>query len=205
MIRNVVFDIGQVLISFEWRLFLERILGGKTAQAVYKATWENPAWNELDTALRPFESITADFVKAAPEYEEHILTAIRRMGECAVKMPYTDELLKLLRANGKSVYYLSNYFEYLKDANPDALDFTRNMDGGIFSFEVHCAKPDPRIYRLLCEKYGIIPQESVFVDDRRENIACASALGFSTVLFVGRESISDVLAAAECSPLTETL
>lgn len=198
MIKNVIFDIGQVLIRFEWKEYLRKLFPEGTAETVYKATFENSAWKDMDTGTVSIESVVKKFIESAPEYKGYITTAVERMGECAEKLPYSIPLIKAIKAKGINVYYLSNYSRYLKSANEDVLDFIGSMDGGLFSFEVNCTKPDERIYQLLCQKYGILPEESVFVDDRPENVNAASRIGFKTVLFKGEVSIPEVLDAACC-------
>ena len=58
------------------------------------------------------------------------------------------------------------------------------MDGGIMSYTVHLAKPDPAIYRLACERLGVAPEQVVFLDDIGGNLKPARALGMATIKVV---------------------
>ena len=84
------------------------------------------------------------------------------------------------RSRGYCVYYLSNIPE-------DVLDFLTErdlkglFDGGVASCEVHINKPDPRIYKALLAKYQLKAGESVFIDDRLENVQAAFRLGFAGI------------------------
>ena len=62
------------------------------------------------------------------------------------------------------------------------MGFLEEFDGGIFSYEVRCIKPEEKIYRLLLEKYDIVPERAVFFDDRRVNTEAASRLGIRSVV-----------------------
>ena len=91
-----------------------------------------------------------------------------------------DAGLITLKSRGYCVYYLSNIPE-------DVLDFLTErdlkglFDGGVASCEVHINKPDPRIYKALLDKYQLKAGESVFIDDRLENVQAAFRLGFAGI------------------------
>ena len=71
-------------------------------------------------------------------------------------------------------------------AAPDALRFTRLMDGGIFSCHEKLVKPDAAIYELLCERYGIDKSDAVFIDDSPKNVAGAEKAGIRAILYTGQ-------------------
>ena len=112
MIKNVIFDIGRVMIEFEWEAFLCKLFDPETAKIVSDAMWGMPAWDELDRNVRPFDEVTALFIANAPDYADQIREAIRRMEECPRMMPYAVSWADELKAKGYGVYYLSNYFPY---------------------------------------------------------------------------------------------
>ena len=63
------------------------------------------------------------------------------------------------------------------------------MDGGVFSFECHLIKPDKEIYQYLIDKYDLIPDECVFIDDMQHNLDTAGVLGINTILFDEYENV----------------
>ena len=97
----------------------------------------------------------------------HILRPRRKM----------QELVQKLKAHGYCVYYLSNIPEDVLALLMER-DFQGLFDGGVASCEVHINKPDPRIYQALLDKYGLKASESVFIDDRQDNVQAAFELGF---------------------------
>ena len=187
MMKAVIFDIGAVLIRFEWRDFLHRLFGEKTGDAVYDATWGTEAWRQLDSDALPRDEILRLFTGNAPEYAAEITEAMHRVDECAEKQPYAIPWVDELKQMGLQVYYLSNYFPYLLWKKPQVLDFIPHMDGGVFSWQEKITKPDPEIFRRLLNRYGLAAEECVFVDDSPVNTAAAAALGMQAFQFVSYE------------------
>ena len=89
-------------------------------------------------------------------------------------------LVAQLKQRGYCVYYLSNIPEDVLDLLMHR-DFEGLFDGGVASCEVHINKPDPRIYKAMLDKYQLKAGESVFIDDRLENVQAAFRLGFAGI------------------------
>ena len=183
MIKNVIFDIGRVMIEFNWEKFLCGLFDPETAKIVSDAMWGTAAWDELDRNVLPMEDVIKLFIANAPDCEPQICEAMRRLGDCAKMMPYAIGWVEELKARGYRVFYLSNYFPYLMQARPDVLEFTKHMDGGVFSWQEKLIKPDPAIFRRFCEKFSLDPRECLFTDDRAENIDGAISVGMHAILF----------------------
>ena len=103
--------------------------------------------------------------------------------KCVYLFPYTLKLIQFFRKNGYRILFLSNYSEYLYEKTKGTLSFIETFDGGVFSFEETCIKPDKLIYERLLEKYHIAPEEALFFDDREENVRAAEELGIHGILF----------------------
>lgn len=196
MIRNIVFDIGHVLIGFDWRSYLRTRFDEKTSQAVGAAIWGSGHWPELDRAVLSVEEILDLFISKRPDYEKEIRQAFEEVGDCVTKRDWPVPLVEELKEKGYKVYFLSNYSEHVMNANRGALDFIGHMDGGVFSCDVHMIKPDPGIYRALLEKYDLRPEECIFIDDVPANIAAARKLGFKGIVFRNYEQMRTDLGKA---------
>lgn len=183
---NVVFDIGAVLVDFDWDSFVGQMFDTTTADAVTRAMWHNPDWSEFDKALLTDEEILKKFIAKEPDYEKEIRLTFARLGSCPKRKEETIPLIERLKAAGNRVYFLSNYFEYLMHVAPEVLDFIPYMDGGVFSCFVHEIKPCPAIFNILCEKYMFSPSDAVFIDDSAKNIEGAKACGFHTIHYTGQ-------------------
>ncbi len=183
MIRNIVFDIGMVLIGFEPFDWLKSMFDAETADRIAYAVYGTGHWEELDKAILSEEEILELFIAEAPDLRAGITEAFDRVGECVKKKNWPVPLIDLLKENGYSVYFLSNMSEHVINSNHDAFAFTEHMDGGIWSCDVHMIKPDPGIYKCLFDKYGLIPEECLFIDDNPPNIAMAKKLGMKGIVF----------------------
>lgn len=191
MIKNVIFDIGRVLISFEWDSYVRKLFDEETALQVTDAMWNRGVWNELDRGVLPVERVMDIFGCYAPDCREEIKTAFYNVGDACARMPYAIPWIKELKEKGYKVFYLSNYFHYLMDKRPDILDFISYTDGGVFSSDVKLIKPDEEIYRLICEKYSLEPSECLFIDDNIANINGANHFGLTGYLFESYEKDYD--------------
>ena len=146
MIRNIVFDIGNVLIGFEAMDYLTSLFGEEKAVRIAEAVFGSGYWQELDIARLSVEEILELFYSAAPDLRDEIKESFDRIGECVERLDWPVSLVDSLKEKGYGVYFLSNMSEHVKASNPDAFDFVSHMDGGIWSCDVHLIKPDTGIY-----------------------------------------------------------
>ena len=189
MIRNMVFDIGNVLMDFRWKEYMRSLFGEDEAliQTINQGIWHNGCWAAMDKGEMDGAATLRSAVAFAPQYEKEIKLTLDRVALAFHKFGYAIPWVQELKRMGLNVYYLSNYSAFSIAANPDVLDFIPCMDGGVFSFEVKAVKPEPEIYRCLCDKYGLKPEECLFTDDVPANVKGAQACGFQGIVFEGYE------------------
>ena len=183
MYKNIVFDFGGVMVDFDPYEYLVDLFGNHEVEdEVFALTFGSEEWQLLDAGRitrgeanlrmldRAKKAGRAFEVQGVLDDWMHILRPRRRM----------QTLVEQLKQHGYCVYYLSNIPE-------DVLDFLTErdlkglFDGGVASCEVHINKPDPRIYKALLDKYQLKAGESVFIDDRLENVQAAFRLGFAGI------------------------
>lgn len=198
MIRNMVFDIGNVLMGFRWKEYMRSLFGENEAliQTINQGIWHNGCWAAMDKGEMDGAATLRSAVAFAPQYEKEIKLTLDRVALAFHKFGYAVPWLKELKRMGLNVYYLSNYSAFSIAANPDVLNFIPYMDGGVFSFEVKAVKPDPEIYRCLCDKYDLKPEECLFTDDVPANVKGAQACGFQGIVFEGYEKTYPVIMKA---------
>ncbi len=196
MIRNIVFDIGNVLIGFDAMDYLISLFGEEKAMRIAKAVFGSGYWQELDIARLSVEEILELFYSGAPDLREEIREAFDRIGECVTKLDWPVPMIDSLREKGYGVYFLSNMSEHVKASNTEAFGFVSHMDGGIWSCDVHTIKPDTGIYKILFEKYGLVPEECLFIDDHWENIAVGKKLGMKGIVFRDHDQLEADLSKA---------
>lgn len=188
MIRNIVFDIGNVLTDFRWNDFLrDKGFDEEMTKRIAKASILTPLWNEVDRGVWSREKLLQEFTRMDPEIEAELHRAFDNVTGMVTKREYAIPWLQELKAKGYRVYYLSNFSERAYEDCMEALDFLPFMDGGILSYRDHVIKPDAEIYRLLLSRYSLKAEESVFLDDTMPNVEAARALGLHGICFRTRE------------------
>ena len=188
MIKNVVFDIGNVLVTFEWeRLAKEIGFTDKDLQVLAEKVIGD-RWDEFDRGVMPEDEALKYVQEAIPGLEEKFATLWHRIDEAIHVYPYVNEWMRELKSEGYKIYLLSNFPKRLfeKEAN-EKFDFIRYTDGKVISSFVKMIKPDREIYEYLFNTYSLKPEECVFVDDRAKNVEAAKALGMKGIIFEGYE------------------
>ena len=195
MIRNIIFDIGGVLADFEIVRFLsEKGFDSPTIKRIIKASVLSPYWGKFERAELTEEETLKGFVTMDPEIEQELYTAFSNIEGMLTIRDYAIPLVNRLKARGLRVYYLSNYSRKAYDECGGSLAFMPYMDGGIVSFQVGLTKPDPRVYQLFLERYGLRADECLFIDDTAKNISAAQEMGFSALEFKNYEELLAELA-----------
>lgn len=184
MIKNVVFDIGNVLVDFRWREFLaEKGFDEPMMKRIIKASVASPYWDEFDRGALTEEEAMKAFLSIDPEIEKELYTAYKSIVGMLKKRDYAIPWVQKLKKAGFGVYYLSNYSKKAYDECRDTIDFIPYTDGGILSFQELMIKPNPEIYRLLLSRFGLKAEECVFIDDTEKNVVAAKELGFAGIVF----------------------
>ena len=202
MIKNVVFDLGRVMVEFDPAAYIGTFgFSEETSEALFSIVF-GPDWNLHDRGdyLR-IEDLCSALVQRHPAYAAEIRAVLK--GDW-VKIHYlkteTADYLKELKARGYRIYILSNLsvesYEYISK-----YDFFRYVDGGVFSYQENACKPEEKIYRVLLDRYGLTPEETVFLDDNPANIEAALSFGIRGVLFTdiasARAATEALLAASD--------
>ena len=188
MIKNIIFDVGMVLVNWDpHAAFQELGFDEKTEEAVGNATVYSDAWNESDRSVLDAEEQLAVFVQNAPEYEKEIRLFWENVARAIYQYDYSRAWIRELKQKGYHVYILSNYGKWTYEHTAEALSFLSDVDGQVFSFEVHQIKPEPEIYQLLLKRYGLKAEESVFLDDTLKNVEAAEEQGIHGIHFLTKE------------------
>jgi len=197
MIRNVIFDLGNVLISFKPSEFLEKKNYPENIRArILADIFGSPEWLKLDNGdintKQAIDSIALRSTLNKAEIE-HIF---KLRTELMFPLDLNVKLLPELKKRGFKLYFLSNFpidiFEEIKTG----YYFFKYFDGGIISSEVKLSKPDKRIFETLLQKYSLTAEESLFIDDLDINVKSAINTGMKGLVTFGSEEISKELESA---------
>lgn len=184
MIKNIIFDIGNVLAGFVWQEFYQSFgFPEETLCRLAAATVEGPLWQELDQGSRTTEEVIQGFKERDPSIAKEIDLVFGNVGGMVVKYEYAEAWIGELKERGFSVYLISNISEKILTDCQDALGFLDMVDGGIFSYQVNLQKPDGAIYQLFLERFGCDPEECIFLDDQEPNILAAGQQGIQGIVF----------------------
>lgn len=183
MLKNVIFDIGNVLMGFDAQnygavYFKDPLQAKKLQEAINSFD----LWNKCDLGLWPVEQVIEEFAQSMTGQEELARKAIYASIDFVLHGDWAIPWLQELKAKGYGVYFLSNYNIYLRELKPEILDFLPYMDGGVFSCDVHMVKPEREIYDYFFKKYSLKPEECVFLDDRVANIETGRSLGMAGIV-----------------------
>ena len=184
-VGTVVFDIGNVLIEWDPRhLYREYFDGQDALMDDFLSSVCTPAWVLEQDRGRTWEDGVAALAAEYPDCAELIRAFHERWHDMvAGEIPGTAEVLEALKAKGLPLYALSNFSrEKYAETRPRYPSFEL-FDGMVISGEVGLVKPDPAIWRLLLERYGLDPAQVLYVDDLAENCAVAEGLGMTAIQF----------------------
>ncbi len=184
MITTIIFDIGNVLADFTWEEHYRSFgYDEETLLRLANATVKNPAWNEYDRGVLTDEEIMQKFIESDPGLEDILRKVLKNKKTMVRRNEYAIPWIKELQKKGYRCLYLSNFSKASETDCAEALDFIPYMDGGILSYREKVIKPMPEIYQLLIDRYELVPEECVFLDDTVRNLEAAEKFGIHTIHF----------------------
>ncbi|WP_372914912.1 HAD family hydrolase [Sandarakinorhabdus sp.] len=197
MLRAVVFDVGNVLFDWNVRAFYAHFIPDPARLDWFLAEVVTPAWHFQHDAGRPFAQTSAELIARFPAEADLISLFGPHFNETITgAIPGMIELVERLSARGVPLFAITNFsHEFWPPfrAQWPVFDLFQNI---IVSGEERLTKPGAAIYQLALCRFGLVPREGLFVDDRPENIAAAQANGFAGHLFTNAETLAAELAAA---------
>jgi len=195
MIKNIVFDISNVLAPFRFKEFLaEKGFDAAMIKRIVRASAMTPYWTEFEKGKLTYDEAMAAFVSTDPEIKDELFKAYDSVSGIMGKYDYTEGWIGSLKEAGYKLYCITNFTPAGYEQCYDCISFVEKFDGCIFSFREGIAKPDPEIYKLLMSRYDLKAEECVFIDDTEENVRSAEALGMAGIVFTGYEDAAGKLA-----------
>lgn len=199
MINTIIFDIGNVLLDFDYMKQFRRLFDEETAQDIANISIRKPeVWVEMDRGVLSYNEAVNLVIEGAPHLEKEIRLAIQELYNHVDSFPYAVDWVKSLKEKGYQIYILSNYGEKPFADSKVHMPFLQYVDGQLISYEIQEVKPNTAIYQAICDRFAIDPSKAVFIDDSAANIAGAKAFGLNTIHFNNYE---DAIAQLQTLPL----
>lgn len=187
MIKNVIFDFGQVLVHFEPEYMVRCYVNEEAdVKLLSNVIFDRLYWDRLDLGTITDDETISLCRERLPKRLWDVAEKIHR--NWIYNIPEIEGMSDLIeyikKEYGVHVYVLSNISHYFADHSHE-VDILKHSDGSVFSARIGITKPDHRIYDYLCKKFGITPSEAIFVDDSEKNINSAREFGLQGYLFDG--------------------
>lgn len=184
MIRNIVLDMGNVLLDYNPDVSLNRFCPDEEAKKIIrKELFEGPEWAMGDRG----EIADGDrYERVKPRVPEKYRKALQDCALywdiCMTPVAGAKSFCEYVRSKGRRIYVLSNasdkFYEYFPNFAP--LEY---FDGILVSADEGVTKPDRRIYEIFLARFGLKPEECLFIDDREDNVEGAKAAGMQACVF----------------------
>ena len=184
MIKNLIFDFGNVLICYDYPSFLKTIFDDEDECLEFERIVCNKEFvDRCDLGKQSFIDIIREYQAKYPRWKKQLQEFYdRQLDAMTTEMPGMRSLLIKLKADGYRLYGLTNWSDAIYPIM-EKFDILRMLDDRLISSEERIIKPDVAIYHRICEKIGLVMEECLFTDDKQINIDGAEAAGMPAVLF----------------------
>lgn len=182
--RNVIFDFGGVLVRWQPEAVIASFYADDALrQRVREAVIRHPDWVDIDRGTLSEDTAIERFAARMHRPAAEMRELMRHIKDSLTALPDSVALLEELVQRGVPVYGLSNMSAPIFALLRSRYDHWDRFRGIVISGEVGLVKPEPEIFHHIAERYGLLPAETVFIDDHLPNIESAGRLGFRTIHF----------------------
>jgi HAD superfamily hydrolase (TIGR01509 family) len=194
MIKNIIFDIGNVLISFKPADFLDKMGYPENAKNIILGDiFKSKEWQLIDNGdLSTGEAIDSIASRSSLTRQE-IIDIFNLRINILDPIDRNIKLLPSLKKRGFKLYFLSNFPSDIFNDVFEVYSFFSFFDGGIISARVKASKPDKKIFEILLNKYSILPYECLFIDDLEQNVKTAESIGMTGIWLYDSVELPDLI------------
>ena len=196
MIRNVIFDYGNVLVDWNPAYLFLPVFGGDEEKCrFFTDNVCNREWFTRMDRGEDMDKCVAELQVQYPQYADAVaMFRDRWFDMCHGDIPGMLEIIQDLKQKGYGVFGLTNWPAATFAEARRRFSTLASIDNYVVSSSVHLAKPEPAIYQLLLSKYNLNSCECIFIDDRKDNVNAAIALGMSGIVYPGTaDGLSEIL------------
>ena len=200
-ITTVVFDVGKVLFEWDLRYLFAKLIADRDELEFFVTHVVTPEWHFQHDAGRALDDMVAERITEFPEYAKLIAVYANRFNE-TIPGPVTGSLdiVQELAESGVPLFAITNFgAEFWEGFRPTQPIFDLFQDIIVSGVE-KLVKPDPAIYALALQRFGIRPGQAIFIDDNHANVISARENGFATHHFRDAASLRAELVALNLLP-----
>lgn len=194
MIKNIIFDYGGVLLDWNPHYLYDGVFGSAEKAEWFLRNICTYEWNQQHDNGKPVAEGTQELVDLHPEWEKEIRMyygCFKQMMGGQIKG--MEDLLKDLKERGYRIFGLTNWSDETFSLVRNDYPIIALIEDMVVSGQEHMMKPDRRIFELAVSRFGVKPEETLFVDDNQYNVDAARALGLSGVRFTGAENLREAI------------
>lgn len=190
-IKAIIFDLGNVLIDWNPSYVFDPMFDDPEKKAHFFKHICTADWNEEQDAGRPIKQATEELVAQHPEWKEYIEAFYGKWTDMlGGPLHESVDIFRELKDKGRyKLYALTNWSAELFPIALERYEFLHWFDGRVVSGEEKMRKPFLKFYQLLLERYGLQPEETLFIDDNLRNIKAAEELGIASIHFHSPEQL----------------
>lgn len=193
-IKNVIFDIGNVVVKWAPPEIIATTFPHRNDhQSLGQSIFRSEIWRDLNKGFLSEQQAKARYLDHLDITEEQMDLFFNRVKETQTLIEGTQALMEQLELAGYQLYALTDNVHEVVAYLQQKYTFWPRFRGAVVSAECGVLEPDPVIYRQLTERFGLIPEESVFMDDMPANIEGAIGEGFHSFQFVSAHEATDEL------------
>lgn len=197
---NIVFDLGKVLIDFRPEVYL-KYLGYNNYQINHFSNiiFYGKEWDKYNSSQYDLNQTKYELIKNHPNFANDIEKIFKYIDFKYIlfEMKDTSSYLIELKNKGHNIYILSDLSEECYEYN-QKFNFFNYIDGGVYSFEIHSTKPNSKNFEVLLDKFNLIPEETIFIDDRQTNIDASNRVGIKGILFTTLQEVKEKVKLYTC-------
>ena len=193
-VKKFLFDLGNVFFDWNPERILKPIFNDDERMNFFINNISFPLLDTRCDAGITIEVAVNDSIKKFPEFEKEIKLYYPNHGNMVggFFQKTVDVFYKIKELN-YPCFVLSNWSAETYEGMEEKYPFLKDFDGKIISGRDFLIKPDPAIYELAISRFNLIPEETLFIDDRLDNIEAAQNLNFQTIHLTNPSLIQDLI------------
>ncbi|HSJ70466.1 MAG TPA: HAD family phosphatase [Acidimicrobiia bacterium] len=194
-VTTVVFDIGGVLVDWNPRHLFDQLIADPDEREWFVTNVVSAEWNHAMDAGRAVDESIATLSDRFPEQRYLIEAWWTRWPEMlGGEVPGTRAIAETLKDSGMPLYALTNWSAETWPHGVGKFPFLGELfEGIVVSGREGVAKPDPRIFRILIDRFDLDPGTSLYIDDLPANVAVAAEMGFVAHRFTSAADLGRAL------------